>query len=257
MTTSNVNLVPKTCSRCASEFVPNSNRQKFCTVCGRRPHAICERCGVEFKVHPTSLGRWCGAECSYAARRNPARADRDCETCGTRFTPNRAVSQFCSHKCWLVTVRRPDRVCEQCGAAYNTRHFARTCSRACAASLRATLGPQPCRRCGVMIDFKHGRNMKFCSKECRRLPLGTLRTTSEGYLSVRVEGGWQPAHRAVMEETLGRKLESHERVHHRNGVRTDNRPENLELWKVKGRSKKDPAGVRAADYHCAGCRCGK
>jgi hypothetical protein len=45
-----------------------------------------------------------------------------------------------------------------------------------------------------------------------------------------------------MAETLGRNLTSDESVHHMNGDRLDNRPDNLELW-----SKSQPAGQRAAD----------
>lgn len=49
-------------------------------------------------------------------------------------------------------------------------------------------------------------------------------------------------HTIVMAEVLGRPLLPHENVHHRNGDRLDNRPENLELW-----SSFQPAGQRVED----------
>lgn len=51
-----------------------------------------------------------------------------------------------------------------------------------------------------------------------------------------------PDHRRIMAEYIGRPLLKHESVHHVNGVRDDNRIENLELW-----SKSQPAGQRVVD----------
>ena len=59
---------------------------------------------------------------------------------------------------------------------------------------------------------------------------------------VRVGSQYRMEHVLVMEEILGRSLIPGENVHHLNGVKSDNRPENLELWVTF-----QPSGQRPQD----------
>lgn len=140
------------------------------------------------------------------------------------------------------------KTCQECGSAYLVsifhRKIAEHCSKTC--GQRAWARAHPGHYKGAKAsNWKGGRH-----------------TLKNGYVQV-----WQPdhpsrantekpyvlEHRLVMEKVLGRYLLPKEKVHHKNGIRDDNRPENLELW-----ASAHPPGQRVHEQqHCPTCTCFK
>ena len=53
--------------------------------------------------------------------------------------------------------------------------------------------------------------------------------TKSGYIQILINGVYKLEHREKIEKLLGRALEEYEHIHHLNGIKDDNRLENLKL----------------------------
>lgn len=113
------------------------------------------------------------------------------------------------------------------------------CSNGCNKPIHAR---SLCKNCYRKVHYEeHERERRGAKK----MPsIGYEFQDKDGYVRVKIGKGrnWKDKHRLVMEQLIGRELLSYENVHHKNGVRNDNRPENLELWITK-----QPKGQRPQD----------
>lgn len=189
--------------------------------------------------------------------------DVNCVSCGACFRPRHGSAKFCGRECWNAHIRATLKTCVCCGTSFKARYAQQQyCSVECKVKATTKDKAVVCAQCGTGFERPHGKPRAYCSISCsnRARAAGKVATaepldprdlkgskTTHGYISVRVDGKRVLQHRLVMEGVIGRPLKPTERVHHKNGKRDDNRPENLELWTGVGQSKKDPHGVRLVD----------
>lgn len=125
----------------------------------------------------------------------------------------------------------------------------------CLACLRSSIKRGWLRKCKVDMCFAEKLVMGYCTAHYGRVrkhghPQADIpikrnsvgHVNKDGYRMISRNSKSIAEHRFVMQEMLGRDLLPGENVHHKNGVRNDNRPENLELWIIS-----QPVGQRPED----------
>lgn len=146
-----------------------------------------------------------------------------CGHCSIEFSQKRQTQKYCSSKCYrrakkLRSMKRSpgkpwyNGVCEYCGGTFVAWHRQKFCSHKCSSEARKKYLDVP--DCLAESHRKLDKNIGYVRLYVPMHPEANTR-------------GYVYEHRIVAESILGRRLCKNEVVHHKNGLRWDNREENL------------------------------
>ena len=157
-----------------------------------------------------------------------------CVLCGKVFLRIRPSTKLCSRECyakyrskiykgkkhpmWIDGRYSVSKKCIVCGKKFIGEHIRKVCSTKCSAELKKTNGKGS--RNGMWKGGRTGGGENYFYVLMPKHPFAN-------------KACYILEHRIVMEKIIGRYLAKDEVVHHKNNIKSDNRPKNLQLMKKK------------------------
>ncbi len=177
----------------------------------------CLKCGKKFKSKPHAKRKYCSLKCFHFTQM--LNLTKICIECNKLFKINSTLrfkeAKFCSKKCYWKT--KKGMISPMKG---KTHSFAtREKNRKSHLKLFQDITKHPRYKFGKFIDAK-GYVM---------IPTSKWRSCHSPKHNGKRQRIYRLEHRVIMEKILNRSLEKYELVHHKNGIKTDNRPENLTI----------------------------
>jgi len=163
---------------------------------------------------------------------------RACLNCNSFFRPRRKTNVYCCRTCQVTHLRATGKIngrpriglslnCQHCQAEFYVPQYRANTAKYCSPRCTALAHPQN--------TLKAQENSPIIKRSKDK----KASAFPKNYKTIKINGKWVREHRWLMEQHLGRQLETWEQVHHIDGNHLNNDLSNLEVLSNADHQRKE------------------